>query len=87
VVKVLEIAQRIALIADLVRKAPAGFGQTALMKCFYFLQTVRRVPLGYHFKYRCAATRVYLSPEATKVYPARTNSVGREKALRHGSEE
>ena len=38
-------------------------------------------------KHRCAATRVYLSAEATKVYPARRNNVGREKALRHGSEE
>jgi hypothetical protein len=45
-----KLLQRIALIADLIGKAPAGFGRTALMKCMYFLQTVRRVPLGYHFR-------------------------------------
>lgn len=44
------LLQRIAVIADLIGKAPAGFGRTALMKCLYFLQTVRRVPLGYHFR-------------------------------------
>jgi hypothetical protein len=43
-------AQRILLIAALVAKAPTGFGRTALMKCLYFLQTVRGVPLGYHFQ-------------------------------------
>jgi hypothetical protein len=37
------------LIADLVRKAPVGFGRTMLMKCLNFFQTVRRVSLGYHF--------------------------------------
>jgi hypothetical protein len=45
-----KLLQRIALIADLICKAPAGFGRTALMKCLYFLQTVRRVPLGYNFR-------------------------------------
>jgi hypothetical protein len=45
-----KLLQRIALIADLISKAPAGFGRTALMKCLYFLQAVRRVPLGYHFR-------------------------------------
>jgi uncharacterized protein len=45
-----KLLQRIALIAHLIDKAPAGFGRTALMKCLYFLQTVRRVPLGYHFR-------------------------------------
>jgi hypothetical protein len=44
------LLQRIALIATLVGKAPAGFGRTALMKCLYFLQTLRRVPLGYDFR-------------------------------------
>jgi hypothetical protein len=44
------LAQRTAVIAALISKAPAGFGRTALMKCLYFLQTVRRVPLGYHFR-------------------------------------
>jgi hypothetical protein len=41
-----KLLQRTAFIADLVRKAPAGFGRTTLMKCLYFLRTVRRVPLG-----------------------------------------
>jgi len=45
-----EMLQRVARISDLVGKAPTGFGRTALMKCLYFLQTVRRVPLGYHFR-------------------------------------
>jgi uncharacterized protein len=45
-----KLLQRIALVADLIGRAPAGFGRTALMKCLYFLQTVRRVPLGYHFR-------------------------------------
>src|SRR6516164_9081486 len=44
------VLQRIAVVSDLVGKAPAGFGRTALMKCLYFLQTVRHVPLGYHFR-------------------------------------
>lgn len=44
------LAQRIASITALISKAPAGFGRTALMKNLYFLQTVRRVPLGYHFR-------------------------------------
>jgi len=43
-------SQRIPLIAALVGKAPPGFGRTALMKCLYFLQIVRDVPLGYHFR-------------------------------------
>jgi hypothetical protein len=43
-------AQRIPLIAALVRNAPTGFGRTALMKCLYFLQSVRGVPLDYHFR-------------------------------------
>jgi hypothetical protein len=77
--KYYKLLQRTALIADLVRKAPAGFGQTALMKCLYFLQTVRRVPLGYHFKHRCAVTSVYLSAEATKVYPRADEQRGSRK--------
>jgi hypothetical protein len=44
-----KLLQRISVIANLVSKAPAGFGRTALMKCLYFLQTVRHVPLHYHF--------------------------------------
>ena len=44
-----KLLQRLSLIANLVGKAPTGFGRTALMKCLYFLQIVRGVPLGYHF--------------------------------------
>lgn len=44
------LAERIAVIAALIRRAPSGFGRTALMKCLYFLQTVRGVPLGYNFR-------------------------------------
>jgi hypothetical protein len=29
--------------------APAGFGRTTLTRWLCFLQTVRRVSLGYHF--------------------------------------
>jgi hypothetical protein len=43
-------SERIPLITELVRRAPAGFGRTALMKCLYLLQTIRGVPLGYHFR-------------------------------------
>ena len=89
--------QRTASIAELVRKASAGFGRTALMKCLYFLQTVHRVPLGYHFGLytygpfdsdvlsdSIKVGSVRLSIDAPRVYPAWTNSVGREKALRQG---
>jgi hypothetical protein len=41
---------RIGLISELIQSAPSGFGRTALMKCLYLLQTVRGVPLGYHFR-------------------------------------
>jgi hypothetical protein len=41
---------RAAVIAALAEKYPAGnFGRTAVMKLCYFLQTLRRVPLGYRF--------------------------------------
>jgi uncharacterized protein len=41
---------RLAVIALLAEKAPfKNLGRTAVMKCMYFLQTVREVPLGYHF--------------------------------------
>jgi len=39
---------RLAVIARLSEKLP-GLGRTALMKLCYFLQQLRRVPLGYHF--------------------------------------
>jgi uncharacterized protein len=45
-----KLLQRIAVISDLVSKAPPEFGRTALMKCLYFLQTIRGVPLGYRFR-------------------------------------
>ena len=41
---------RLAVITELVSRAPAGYvGRTALMKFCYLLQTVRGVPLGYRF--------------------------------------
>lgn len=39
---------RIALITRIAEKTP-NLGRTALMKYCYFLQTLRRVPLGYSF--------------------------------------
>jgi hypothetical protein len=44
------LLQRVAVIADLLGKVPAGFGRTALMKCLFFLQILRGVPLRYHFR-------------------------------------
>lgn len=41
---------RIGLIGAMSQQAPKGsLNRTALMKCAYFLQTLRRVPLGYNF--------------------------------------
>src|SRR4029077_12453547 len=41
---------RLALIPVLAAKSKGGhMGRTALMKYMYLLQTVRSVPLGYHF--------------------------------------
>ncbi|MGC8761734.1 MAG: hypothetical protein ACP5VC_17390 [Bryobacteraceae bacterium] len=41
---------RLAVITELVSRAPGGYvGRTALMKFCYLLQTVRAVPLGYRF--------------------------------------
>src|SRR5260221_14706410 len=41
---------RLAVIAELASRAPAGhIGRTPLMKFCYLLQVVRWVPLGYHF--------------------------------------
>lgn len=45
-------AMRMATIAALAKRAErhGGIGRTALMKLVYFLQTLRRVPLGYDFR-------------------------------------
>jgi hypothetical protein len=40
----------LAVIADLVRRAPGVVGRTALMKCLLFLKTLREVPLPYTFR-------------------------------------
>jgi uncharacterized protein len=41
---------RLSLLPVLAERAPAGhIGRTALMMYMYFLQTLRRVPLGYRF--------------------------------------
>lgn len=42
-------AARIALITHLAERQNGALGRTALMKFCYLLQTVRQVPLGYHF--------------------------------------
>ena len=42
--------QRLAIITELVKRATPGFGRTALMKCLYFLKTLRSVPLPYDFR-------------------------------------
>ena len=41
---------RVALMAELVRRAPKPPGRTALMKLAYFLRTLRSVPLAYDFR-------------------------------------
>lgn len=41
--------ERLATIVELTEKAPGELGRTALVKLCYFLQTLRGVPLGYHF--------------------------------------
>lgn len=44
------MSDRVGLIAAMAEKAPKGpLNRTAVMKCAYLLQTVRGVPLGYHF--------------------------------------
>lgn len=45
-----EMRRRIALLTALVEKVPGrSLGRTAVMKLLYFLITLRRMPLGYHF--------------------------------------
>lgn len=41
---------RLAVLSTLVKNAPQPPGRTALMKFAYILQTVKVVPLGYHFE-------------------------------------
>lgn len=42
--------ERLAAVVALAEEADrSGFGRTALMKCAYFLQTLKGVPLGYRF--------------------------------------
>lgn len=41
---------RLAVLSTLVKRAQQKPGRTALMKYAYLLQTVRGVPLGYHFE-------------------------------------
>jgi len=46
----MEREKRLALINELAKQSSSGhIGRTALMKYLYFLQTLRRVPLGYKF--------------------------------------
>lgn len=48
--KPISIWERIALIGVMCKEAPKGaLNRTAVMKCAYFLQTLRAVPLGYNF--------------------------------------
>jgi uncharacterized protein YwgA len=42
--------QRLATITELVRRSPGKLGRTAVMKCLYFLKTMRGMPLDYHFR-------------------------------------
>jgi len=41
---------RLGLLTELVEKAPGKLGRTAAMKLAFFLQVVKGVPLGYHFR-------------------------------------
>ena len=41
---------RLAVLSDLVQRAPGRLGRTAIMKLAYFRQTVKEVPLGYNFR-------------------------------------
>jgi hypothetical protein len=45
-----KMLERVALIADLVSRAPRRLGRTALMKCLFFLKVLKGVPLPYHFR-------------------------------------
>jgi uncharacterized protein len=41
---------KLALISELVKRAPRKLGRTALMKCLFFLKVLRGVPLPYNFR-------------------------------------
>jgi hypothetical protein len=41
---------RLGVLTELVGRAPCPLGRTAVMKLAYFLQVVKRVPLGYNFR-------------------------------------
>ena len=40
---------RLGILTEMVERAPSRLGRTAIVKLVYLLQTVKEVPLGYHF--------------------------------------
>jgi uncharacterized protein len=40
----------LAVITEMTKRAPRNLGRTALMKCLFFLKTLRGVPLSYNFR-------------------------------------
>lgn len=45
----MDILERISLIIKMSDTIP-NIGKTAVMKCIYLLQTIKKIPLGYHFE-------------------------------------
>lgn len=45
----MDTIERIPLIVKMSEITP-NIGKTAVMKCIYLLQTIKKVPLGYHFE-------------------------------------
>jgi uncharacterized protein len=41
---------KLAIITALVKNAPVSLGRTGLMKCLFFLKTLKNVPLPYNFR-------------------------------------
>jgi hypothetical protein len=41
---------KLAIMTDLVKRAPGIIGRTGLMKCLFFLKTLKNVPLPYTFR-------------------------------------
>ena len=41
---------KLAIMTALVKSAPAPLGRTGLMKCLFFLKTLKKVPLPYNFR-------------------------------------